>query len=238
MAVTNYLWQFVNKPNHNRTTKGAEIPLLAGAPPKLEMMGPTAPGIEEAFGITNNYYLDNGAIKYGPIESGNKDFLTVFNKWYNEGLIDPDFATNDQKTFDAKVTSGKAGAFFGYIGGSMGRYLPALQETDPQAKLSAVQFPVLNKGDQPLFTGHSWEWDLNGAVITKSAKNPEEIVKAFDYLYSPEGHMLKNFGIEGQTYTMRTDSRYTPIRSILGIARPEGSEGNEQNQLRCDNVPG
>ncbi len=198
--------------------KGAEIPLLAGAPPKLEMMGPTAPGIEEAFGITNNYYLDNGAIKYGPIEPGYKDFLTVFNKWYNEGLIDPDFATNDQKTFDAKVTSGKAGAFFGYIGGSMGRYLPALQETDPKAKLSAVQFPVMNKGDQPLFTGRSWEWDLNGAVITKSAKNPEEIVKAFDYLYSPEGHMLKNFGIEGQTYTMKDGQ---PVYTDLIMKNPD-----------------
>lgn len=198
--------------------KGVEIPLLAVAPPKLDLMGAAAPGIEEAFGIANDYYMEDGSIKFGPIEPGYKDFLTTFNKWYQEGLIDPDFATNDQKTFDAKVTSGKAGAFFGWVGGSLGRYLPALQEIDPEAKIAAVQFPVLNKGDEPLFTGRSWEWNSMGAVITKNAKNPEEIVKAFDYLYSPEGHMLKNFGIEGETYEMKDGQ---PVYTDLIMHNPD-----------------
>lgn len=166
-------------------------------------MGPAAANFLEAYGITNTIFLKDGKVVFGPVEPEFKEFLTTFHRWYQEGLIDPDFATNDQKTFDAKILSSQAGAFFTYIGGGIGRYLPALQEKEPEANLTAVQFPVVNKGDEPMFTGRSWEWSGAGATITKSNKHPEETVKALDYFFSEEGHMLKNFGVEGVTYTMK-----------------------------------
>ncbi|NRF94346.1 ABC transporter substrate-binding protein [Paenibacillus frigoriresistens] len=162
-----------------------------------------------AYGVTDmstianvsSFYIDNGKVKFGPAQPEFKQYLTTMQKWYKEGLIDPDFASNDSKTMDAKVTSGKAGAFYGFIGGSIGTYTPALQKTDPKAKLSAVQYPVLKKGDEPKFVQASWEYDNVGTVITSANKHAAETVKALDYLYSEEGAMLKNFGIEGQTYT-------------------------------------
>ncbi|MDQ0872913.1 putative aldouronate transport system substrate-binding protein [Paenibacillus sp. V4I3] len=154
-----------------------------------------------AYGVSNAFYIDNGKVKFGPIQPEYKQYLTTMQKWYKEGLIDPDFASNDGKTMDSKVTSGKAGAFYGYIGGSIGTYSPALQKTDPKAKLAPVQYPVLKKGDEPKFVQASWEYDNIGTVITSANKHAAETVKALDYLYSEEGAMLKNFGIEGQTYT-------------------------------------
>jgi putative aldouronate transport system substrate-binding protein len=158
--------------------------------------------IAGAYGVSNSFYLNNGKVVFGPAQPAFKDYLTTMQRWYKEGLIDPDFASNDSKTMDAKVSSGKAGAFFGYIGGSIGTLLPALQKTEPKANLVAAQYPVLNKGEEPKFVQASWEYDNVGTVITKSNKNPAEIVKALDYLYSEEGALLKNFGIEGQTYKM------------------------------------
>ncbi|MDU0202769.1 MULTISPECIES: ABC transporter substrate-binding protein [Paenibacillus] len=149
----------------------------------------------------SSFYIDGGKVKFGPTQPEFKQYLTTMQKWYKEGLIDPDFASNDTKTMDAKITSGKAGAFYGFIGGSIGTYTPALQKTDPKAKLAAVQYPVLKKGDEPKFVQASWEYDNIGTVITSSNKHAAETVKAIDYLYSDEGAMLKNFGIEGQTYT-------------------------------------
>lgn len=194
-------WEVVLKAFKEK--KGISAPLLFGASPKLPSVGPSNPGFLEAFGITNTMFVRDGKIAYGPVEPEFKDFLTLFQRWYQEGLIDPDFATNDQKTADAKITGSQTGAFFTYIGGGVGRYLPALQEKDPNANMTPTQYPVLNKGDQPLYTGRSWEWTNNGAVITKSNKHPEETVKALDYFFSEEGHMLKNFGVEGVTYNMK-----------------------------------
>jgi putative aldouronate transport system substrate-binding protein len=155
-----------------------------------------------AYGIGQNFYHDNGVIKYGPLQPAFKDYLAKMSAWYKEGLIDPDFATNDGKAKDAKITSGKAGSFYGFIGGSLGNLTPSLQKNEPGGKLTAVQYPVLNKGDEPQFTVSTWDYVSIGAVITKSNKNPVATIKALDYLYSEEGSLLKNFGIEGQTYTM------------------------------------
>lgn len=149
----------------------------------------------------SSFYVDGGKVKFGPTQPEFKQYLATMQKWYKEGLIDPDFASNDTKTMDAKITSGKAGAFYGFIGGSIGTYTPALQKTDPKAKLAAVQYPVLKKGEEPKFVQASWEYDNIGTVITSANKHAAETVKAIDYLYSDEGAMLKNFGVEGQTYT-------------------------------------
>lgn len=43
---------------------------------------------------------------------------------------------------------------------------------------------------------------MHSAAISGSAENPEEIVKWLDFAYSEEGHMLFNFGIEGESYEM------------------------------------
>ncbi len=59
----------------------------------------------------------------------------------------------------------------------------------------------MNKGDEPKFTETGWEYSNVGALITSSNKNPAETIKALDYLFSDEGAVLKNFGVEGKTYT-------------------------------------
>ncbi|NEW05061.1 ABC transporter substrate-binding protein [Paenibacillus sp. SYP-B3998] len=156
-------------------------------------MGPTA--------TSDSFYLDNGKVKFGPAQPEFKEYLKTMQKWYKEGLIDQDFASNDVKTMDAKITSGKAGAFYGFIGGGIGTFMPALTKTDPKAQLAAVQYPVLKKGDEPKFIKAAWEFDNVGTVITSANKHAVETIKALDYLYSDEGALLKNFGIEGQTYT-------------------------------------
>lgn len=155
-----------------------------------------------AFGVGKEFYMEGNKVQYGPIQPGYKDYLARMQQWYKEGLIDPDYATNDGKAKDAKMTSGKAAAAYAYIGGNIGSWLPAMQESNPEAMLEAVQYPVLNKGDEPKFTDTRWDYTNVGALFSSKIKNPVEAIKALDYLISEEGAMLKNFGIEGETYTL------------------------------------
>lgn len=172
----------------------SEKDMLLGSKSSMDFIG--------AYGIGKDFYLNGDKIEYGPLQPAFKDYLARMQKWYKEGLIDPDYASNDNKAKEAKITSGKAAATFGYIGGSMGAWLPSLQQDDPKAMLSAVQYPVMNKGDEPKFTETGWDYSNTGAVITSANKNPEATIKALDYLFSEEGAMLKNFGIDGTTYTL------------------------------------
>ncbi|MDF2959281.1 MAG: extracellular solute-binding protein family 1 [Paenibacillus sp.] len=156
-----------------------------------------------AYGIGREFYMDNGRVKYGPYEAAYKDYLTQLNAWYKEGLIDPDFATQDAKSLDAKITNGTAGSLTTFIGGGVGKYLNTMQGKDSKFDLVGAPYPVLRKGEEPRFINKPYEYRGDGSAgITPSNKNVAETAKWLDTFYSEEGHMLKSFGVEGQTYNL------------------------------------
>lgn len=162
-------------------------------------------GFLGAWGITNSFYVDAGEVKYGPYETAYKDALETFAQWHAEGLFGNEFATMDSATMKTKILNSEVGAFVGSIGGNMGSYIPALQELDPNANLVAAPSAVLNEGDTPEFGQKGAYFTGSGYTITTSCKNLELAVRFLDYGYSDEGHMLYNFGIEGESYEMVND---------------------------------
>lgn len=166
-----------------------------------------------AFGVTRDFYIDNGQIKFGPAEKGYKEFLALFHKWYAEGLIDKNIATVDQKAMDANFSTGATGATIGNAGGGIGRYQPLLTAKDPKAQLVAAPYPVQKKGDVAFFGQKDQPFSPGGMVaITASSKNAELAARLLDYGYSEEGHMYFNFGSEGVSYKMENGyPKYTDL---------------------------
>lgn len=173
-----------------------------------------------AFGIGERYYQDNGVVKHGVCEPGFRDYVELYRTWYKDGLLDPDYFAQDGKTFDSKITSGKAGAYFAPAGGGMGKFLPVLQSVNPEYDLAGCKFPVMNKGDAPKYAVKSFEYAPNLSVhISAQCKNIDAAVKVLDYGYSEEGTMLYNFGVEGVSYNM--ENGY-PKYSDEVMKNPEG----------------
>ncbi|MDF2921528.1 MAG: hypothetical protein K0R57_442 [Paenibacillaceae bacterium] len=197
---THVLRQFKEK-------KNAKTPLTM-------VMGDFGPDrFNGAYGVGATFYQNGGKVKYGPYEQAYKDYLAQMNVWFKEGLLDPDFSTQDAKSKDAKVTNGTAGAYAGYIGGGIGKYLPAVQPANPSFDLVGAQHPVLKKGDEPsiFFAAYSYRGD-GSAGITTSNKKPEATAEWLDTFYSEEGNLLKTFGVEGVTYTMvNGQPKYTDL---------------------------
>ncbi|WP_199615826.1 extracellular solute-binding protein [Paenibacillus alkalitolerans] len=155
-----------------------------------------------AFGVPNDFYLEGGTVKYGPIQPEFKQYLATMNKWYKEGLLDKDFAANDSKMYDAKMTGNLVGAAVMTVGAGIGRFMDLMASKDPQFKLAAVSYPTVNPGDKPIFGQKDNPVTGQFAAITGNNKHIAETVKFLDYLYSDEGHMIMNFGKEGETYTL------------------------------------
>ncbi|WP_274653753.1 extracellular solute-binding protein [Paenibacillus humicola] len=166
-----------------------------------------------AFGVTKDFYLDNGQVKFGPMEPGYKNFLETFHKWYAEGLIDKNIATADQKELDANFANGATGATVGNAGGGIGRWQPIVQAADPKAKLIGVPYPVLKKGDIAPFGQKDSAYSYGGSVaISAQSKNAELAARMLDYGYSEEGSLFFNFGTEGVSYKMDNGyPRYTDL---------------------------
>ncbi|GBG08401.1 ABC transporter substrate-binding protein [Paenibacillus agaridevorans] len=159
-----------------------------------------------AFQTSNGFHLDDqGKVHYGPYDPQFKEVLTLLRKWYQEGLIDKDFAIPDAdgKILDNKITSGISGATVGALGGGIGRWLDTMKTKDPKYNLVGAPYPVLNKGEKAFIGQRDFKYYPGGsAAISASSKNVETAARWLDYAYSEEGRMLFNYGIEGESYKL------------------------------------
>ncbi|WP_127585719.1 extracellular solute-binding protein [Paenibacillus koleovorans] len=177
----------------NKNGKADEVPLYY----KWDQLG-----FQSAWGILNEFYQENGKVKYGMLEPQFKEYIATLNKWYKEGLIDPDYATMDTKLRDAKLTGDQLGAHVQY---TVGRYNALMEGKHPTFEMKAAPYPVMTKGTKPIIGQKDPAFTGNGAAITTSAKNIPALVQWMDFNYGPEGNMLFNFGIEGETYKMENN---------------------------------
>ncbi|OQB12670.1 MAG: Lipoprotein LipO precursor [Firmicutes bacterium ADurb.Bin193] len=172
------------------------------------------PGFITAFGITSAYFVEDGKVKYGPIDPRFKDYMKEMAKWYKEGLIYPDFALKkDAKKMDAMIMGDEAGAAILMANSGISRYMSLMENKNPEFFFGAVQYPSLVKGEAPRFLQREGLVNNSGCVaITSSCEYPELALKYLDYGYSKEGHMLMNFGIEGVSYEIIDgEPKYTDL---------------------------
>ncbi len=197
-----------------KTEKGAEAPFTTG--PNTVVSGDIICG---SFGIGGEYYQKDGKVMYGPIQPEYKGYLTLLRDWYARGLLDPDFAANDNKAVAANMTSGKSG-FTLNAAGNIGLFLNAVKDSDPNYDLRPIEYPKMQDGGNPLFHSYSWEVRTSGSMaITTECKDPELATKWVNYFYTEEGGLLKNFGIEGESYVIENGS---PVMTDLIENNPDG----------------
>lgn len=173
-----------------------------------------------AYGIADDFYVDDNIVKYGPIEEGYRSFLTTLNSWYKEGLLDQNYGNVDGKILDANVLGDKTGATFGFLGSGMGKWITAYDYSkNSEFELVGVPYPVLKEGDRPQFGQKELPFIGIGAAITTACKEPAVAAKFLDFAYSEDGHNLYNFGIEEESYIMQ-DGYQTYTDTIM--KSPEG----------------
>ena len=171
---------------------GIEIPIQMD--PELIAYGGFFLG---AYGIGWEYYQDDGVVKYGNIQPEFKDFIAELHKWYAEGLLDPDFDTRDWDSRTELILNDRAAAFFNWNWQVFGK---AINETG-KGEIVSVPFPTLRDGGPVKFSQKMYNVNPGVcAVITTSCENPEVAIRWMDYMYSEDGFLLMNYGVEGESY--------------------------------------
>ena len=125
----------------------------------------------------------NGKVKFGFIEPEYKEYLKEMNKWYEEGLIEPEYAASNSATLDTKMISDIGGAFIGYSGSAMSKYMAAARVENPDYKLVAAQWPTTDGGAP--YCGNPYQkggTPGSGMAISKTNKNIEKSLEIIDYL--------------------------------------------------------
>lgn len=180
----------------NGNGKNDEIPVVSK---KMEAIETFING----FGASSDYILKDGKVVYGPIQPEYKDAIEFVRKLYREGLIDPDFYLTDDNAMDAKVISNQAGSMYGALTSHMSKYMSMMQKDNPDVSIAAAPSMRNQDGKTYIFNKLLTRCSTgNGTVITRDNKYIAESIKLLDYFYGEEGHMIANFGVLGDTYTM------------------------------------
>ena len=177
-----------------KNEKGATAPLILNFSGSDGEFGTMSGGLN----VLNSWQLnETGKVNFGPYMDAWKEYVTIMHQWYTEGLIDPDFMATDERTADmAKVVTGASGLFAALY--TMPSVYEAASE-DPNMNLAPVNPPVMNEGDE----GHIRlrdSYTSGNTAISADSENWEVALRWLDYLYTEEGALLANYGVEGDTF--------------------------------------
>ncbi len=120
----------------------------------------------------------DGKVTYGSIQPEMKTALEKIRSWYEEGLLDQEFAVRQGTDREALISSGQCGIMFGPWWGYGG--VPESIQNNPDADWTIVPAPQDENGNLKMYA----QDPLNSiVVVSKSYEHPEAIVKAINAEY-------------------------------------------------------
>lgn len=177
---------------------------------------------------------DEYNVHYKHVTDEEKEYFKWLCRMYNEGILDPNFATQTDDDYIAKVASGRVVA----ITDAEWHYsqCEATLVADGKVDQTYVGLPVTLREDQVekalLYQGTTVGW---GIGITKSCEDPVRAIKFLDYLCSDEGQILYHWGIEGENYFLDDDGQ--PYRTDEEVAKAQSDPDYGKN-TGIDNYTG
>ena len=146
-------------------------------------------------------YVQDGEIKFGPIEDGFKDYITLMHDWYEKGYIESDFVSDNSNwngsDYSNAITNGEAGIFY-CDWGNLNGYI---QNSEVEGfSLEATYDMHATEDSINHFGTFITKSASNGFRITSNCENVELACQWGDWWYSEEGSLLANYGVEGEGF--------------------------------------
>ena len=153
------------------------------------------------YDVSYGFEVVDGVVEYGPVQEGFRDYLTMMNQWYEEGLIWHDFATSEEAIDEGKAGLGE----YGMYDCALSKYTNIVgNATDENFSLQGL-VPAVQEEGQTLHLGNLNSYTgIKGFSLT-TAIDEETLPIAcqwLDYWYTPDGSMLANYGVEGEAYNL------------------------------------
>lgn len=180
-----------------------------------------------------DFFLDNDELtyKYGPATDNFKKAIAMLRRFYQAGLIDPNFATISDEQFVKQITDGKILFLFS-------EYLCCLnteeqkdwngngKKGNPDFEMAPIQPLDTEVGNGLIEVQMPTAMGNFAIAINSQSENIDKIIHFLDDQYSDEIIELVNWGIEGETYTVEDGQKKWLIdrnkRQELGLDSRSG----------------
>ncbi len=197
------------------------------------------------FGSSPKMMYDNRTSKgtnkwvYGPTTENFKVWVEFFKWMYENKIIHPSFATMTQQELQAGYADGKfqmAMEQTTMIGSPLSTY----DDEKPERKSGVISGIEIN-GEvpkQPMIphSHNGFRWPV---TVSKSSPNIPAAMKAMDWLYSEQGILEMNNGLEGEHYL--ADDNYTQGKNSLlagSYSNKLKLKNGEITKEEYENIPG
>ena len=192
-------------------------------PGVAENFGFVASGVGAFAGNTMKYYVEDGEVKLGNAQPEWKEYLTWFNKWYEDGILDTNFSAAVGASLRQQALDQVTGIYAG-DSGNLDLFVKQAAEAGIDVEWIGIPGLVEEKGEMCHFSHAEYSsWNGYGSAFVTTDCSEEELITALQFLnygYTEEGMLYCNFGKEGVSYEL--DENGKPQFTDLVMNDPRG----------------
>lgn len=189
-------------------------------------------GLFGAYGLARGFQKDASGNLYSPYATDAAiPVYQFFARLYKEGILEPNFVTNQSSTFRNIFMTDKAGMTF-YWAAWCGLFNQQVHAQNPNSPFDAegIAPPIGPNGKQMLRSGP------DGLMVTPtSSKNNQLAFKIMEFWNTPAGNILGSLGIKGYDYNV-TDGKY--VLTQIGKEHAEDHGSPQPKSLKWKNPLG
>ncbi|MBP1989930.1 extracellular solute-binding protein [Paenibacillus eucommiae] len=172
----------------------------------------------------------DGNLQYGFTTEQARNGFKLLNKLYKDGVIDPEFITDDELKVQQKSINGRVGVtdlgfWYHYYPENSGSF-------GGKAKAAGNEHVVGQGLDSPNGPARALGWGPAGGMLSfgkqleKDQAKMHKIMEIIDYLITDDkAYLLSRFGEEGTHYEMTADGVAKPIGDFGDMAKLGSSVG-------------
>jgi len=201
-------------------------PTMSNGPLWLNQYGATsnhdfssAYNIPSIVGARTPFIVIDGKVIAAALQPSFKDYLIKMNDWVNKGLIYKDFLAAENAEPDTSLALNDEIFAWGATYTQFKFYESA--KPYDSFKVVGIPSPVLNKGDRVHIRQFYDIFRSNQSMVISTACDElETVIRMWDWLWTDEGIILSNYGVEG--YTFNYDENGKPVYTELLTNNPDG----------------
>lgn len=180
-----------------------------------------------AYGLNLNlgdFEVVDGKVEYSLAQDSFKDYLKFMNKLYKNGVISQDFFsdTNEDTSSRARLGFGAGTNSLVCVGANNTSDI-MMNVTDENFEMGVLPYVSVDgkSGNHvgPTSLTDTMK-DTDPWAFSTECEDIEPLLEMVEFLFSEEGFLLTNYGVEGETYTI--DENGKPQYTDLIVNNPDG----------------
>jgi putative aldouronate transport system substrate-binding protein len=169
------------------------------------------------------YNIGSGIDIHAP---GFKKMMEWYKQLYDEKLIDPEWVAGaaNEESWQTKMLIGNSAVSDDFYTRPSWFMLNGGPKNDPNYSMKVLAYPIGIDGQQAKRSTNARYPDNRFlAINAKAEKKAPDIIKFLDFVFSPEGQTIMQFGVEGQTFKTVNGKREFLVTYTEEVPKPLGT---------------